>query len=102
MGSTSNKSALMSLVTKSAPRRRFVFDATSGHQLPNGDAFRRLAEDGTLEPDLEQRLVRASGFRNAIVHAYQKLDLRRVHEAASKGPDDLRALLARVASRVAT
>ena len=62
-----------------------------------GEAFRRLAEDGILEQDLAERLVRAAGFRNAIVHAYENLDMRRVHEAASKGPDDLRAFLAEIA-----
>jgi uncharacterized protein YutE (UPF0331/DUF86 family) len=62
-----------------------------------GEAFRRLAEDGMLEQDLAERLVRAAGFRNAIVHAYENLDMRRVHEAASKGPDDLRAFLAAIA-----
>lgn len=62
-----------------------------------GEAFRRLADDGLLEQDLAQRLVRAAGFRNAIVHAYENLDLHRVHEAASKGPDDVRAFFAAIA-----
>lgn len=61
-----------------------------------GDAFRRLAEDGILEEGLAVRLVRASGFRNALVHTYEKLDMRRVHEAASTGPADLRAFLAEI------
>ena len=41
--------------------------------------------------------MRAAGFRNAIAHAYENLDLGRVHEAASKGPDDLRAFLGAIA-----
>lgn len=58
------------------------------------DAFRRLAEAGTLDKTLAQRLVLATGFRNAIVHTYENLDMAKVYEAASKGPDDLRRFLA--------
>lgn len=57
------------------------------------DAFRRLAEAGVIPEDLADRLVRAAGFRNLVVHAYGRLDLTRVHQAASNGPDDLRTFL---------
>jgi uncharacterized protein YutE (UPF0331/DUF86 family) len=58
-----------------------------------GDAFRQLAAAGVLDPALADRLARAAGFRNLIVHAYADLDLRRVHVIASAGPPDLRAFL---------
>jgi uncharacterized protein YutE (UPF0331/DUF86 family) len=58
-----------------------------------GDAFRRLAAGGYIDDDLAGRLVRAAGFRNVVAHAYENLDLRRVHRAAVEGPDDLRAFL---------
>ncbi len=57
------------------------------------DAFRRLAFAGLLDEELGDRLARAAGFRNLIVHAYADLDLARVHEAARVGPPDLRALV---------
>ncbi len=56
-----------------------------------GDAFRRLASAGRLDPALADRLVRAVGLRNLVVDAYADLDLARVHEAALTGPGDLRA-----------
>ena len=59
-----------------------------------GDAFRRLAAAGLLEAGLAGRLVRATGFRNLVVHAYADLDLARVHEAATSGPPDLRSFAA--------
>ena len=59
-----------------------------------GDAFRRLAEAGVLDPQLGTRLARAAAFRNLLVHAYGRLDLQRVHAIAQAGPDDLRAFLA--------
>lgn len=58
------------------------------------DAFRRLAAAEILEPGLAARLVKAAGFRNLVAHAYERLDMRRVHHAASTGPADLRAFLA--------
>lgn len=59
-----------------------------------GDAFRRLAASSIIETALADRLVRAAGFRNLVAHAYGQLDMRRLHDAASNGPADLRALLA--------
>jgi uncharacterized protein YutE (UPF0331/DUF86 family) len=61
-----------------------------------GDAFRRLAQAGYLEHELGARLAKSAGFRNVIAHAYESLDLKRVHAAAVCGPADLRAFLARV------
>ena len=61
-----------------------------------GDAFHRLADAGFLETDLAQRLTQAAGFRNLVAHAYEGLDMARVHRAAVEGPADLRAFLARL------
>ncbi len=57
------------------------------------DAFRKLAASGVIEPALADRLVRAAGFRNVVAHAYDRLDMVRVFEAARSGPADLRAFL---------
>lgn len=64
------------------------------------DAFAALGRAGILDPDHAERLQRAAGFRNLVVHAYDALDMRRVHEAAHVGPPDLRAFLARLRDRV--
>jgi uncharacterized protein YutE (UPF0331/DUF86 family) len=58
------------------------------------DAFERLTKAGKLETDLGERLARAAGFRNAVAHAYESLDMARVHAAAQSGPADLRRFLA--------
>ncbi|MGA7121613.1 MAG: DUF86 domain-containing protein [Polyangiaceae bacterium] len=57
------------------------------------DAFRRLAEAGFLDAKLAERLTRASGFCNRVAHAYERLDMAKVHEAALSGPEDLREFL---------
>jgi uncharacterized protein YutE (UPF0331/DUF86 family) len=62
------------------------------------EAFRFLADDGKLEKELAERLVRAAGFRNAVAHAYERLDMVRVHQSAKNGPADLRAFLGALAS----
>jgi uncharacterized protein YutE (UPF0331/DUF86 family) len=66
------------------------------------DAFVRLANAGVLDPSLARRLVAAAGFRNVVAHAYESIDLRRVHEAATHGPADLRAFLAAIRDRLAS
>ena len=58
------------------------------------DAFRRLQAAGVIDRGLADRLVRAAGFRNVVAHAYERLDMARVHEAATRGPADLRAFMA--------
>lgn len=64
------------------------------------DAFRRLAGAGALDASLADRLVRAAGFRNVVAHAYEELDMARVHRAAREGPADLRAFLAALRDRL--
>ena len=61
------------------------------------DAFRRLEHSGVISAPLADRLVRAAGFRNVVAHAYERLDMARVHQAAQVGPADLRAFIAAVA-----
>jgi uncharacterized protein YutE (UPF0331/DUF86 family) len=64
------------------------------------DAFVRLRAAGLIDDALARRLAAASGFRNIVAHAYETIDLVRVHKAASEGPVDLRAFLARVRDHI--
>ena len=61
------------------------------------DAFRRLETASVISAEVAGRLAKAAGFRNVVAHAYDTLDMARVHEAASRGPSDLRAFLAALA-----
>jgi len=65
------------------------------------DAFQRLRQASLLETDLATRLMRAAGFRNVVAHAYEQLDMERVHRIASTGPADLRAFI-RILERLAS
>jgi uncharacterized protein YutE (UPF0331/DUF86 family) len=66
----------------------------AGTPATYADAFRRLQHAGVIGEDLAGRLVRAAGFRNVVAHAYESLDLARVHRAATSGPADLLAFIA--------
>lgn len=57
------------------------------------DAFARLAGAGLIDDPLAERLARAAGFRNLVAHAYERLDMLRVHEAARSGPSNQHAFL---------
>ncbi|MGF1648584.1 MAG: DUF86 domain-containing protein [Kineosporiaceae bacterium] len=50
--------------------------ATSGWGPPsdNGDAMRLLGAHGILERDHAERMARAVGFRNLLVHEYARVD----------------------------
>lgn len=64
------------------------------------DAFRRLQHADVIESALADRLVRAAGFRNLVAHAYESLDLQRVHQAAASGPADLLRFMGRLADHI--
>ena len=71
----------------------------SGTPSSYADAFRRLEAAGVIDGPLADRLVRAAGFRNVVAHAYERLDLARVHRAATHGPADLRLFVGTIATR---
>jgi uncharacterized protein YutE (UPF0331/DUF86 family) len=73
----------------------------AGRALPGSYAemFRRLGEDGVVEPDLASRLAAASGFRNLVAHQYGILDWSRVYALASAHLDDLLAFCDALAKR---
>ena len=66
------------------------------------DAFRRLERADVVGADLADRLVRAAGFRNLVAHAYESLDLKRVHAAATHGPAALLRFLGHLRDQVET
>ncbi len=61
--------------------------------------FKALADAGALEVELADRLARAAGLRNVLVHLYLDLDDRQVFAALGR-LGDLRAF-ARAAQRLA-
>lgn len=63
-------------------------------------AFEKLEQEGYLGKELVSGLIAATGFRNRMAHAYETVDLVRVHAAAQHGPATLRLFLKTVAKLV--
>lgn len=65
-----------------------------------GAMFFLLQENGILSADLTEKMVKAVGFRNLLVHEYERIDLKRLHQAAEKNVDDLMEFLSAVFDKV--
>jgi uncharacterized protein YutE (UPF0331/DUF86 family) len=65
--------------------------SSEGFGVPgsNNELFYTLEEHAIINPQLTERLVKAVGFRNLIVHEYARLELDRVFHIARKEIHDL-------------
>ncbi len=75
----------------------WVADAGWGAPEDAGSTFDVLAERGSIDRDLADRLRLAAGLRNRIAHGYAMLDYRRVQIESQAGIPGLRRFLAAVA-----
>jgi uncharacterized protein YutE (UPF0331/DUF86 family) len=50
-------------------------------------------ENGYLDRDITEKMVKAAGFRNLIVHEYEKVELGQAFEIALKDIKDLNEYL---------
>ncbi len=57
------------------------------------EMFYLLEENGYLNNELTEKMVKAVGFRNLIVHEYGKIDLEQVFEVAQEDIGDLNEYL---------
>ncbi len=57
------------------------------------EMFYILEENGYLDSELTEKMVKAVGFRNLIVHEYGKVELKQVFEVAQKDIKDLNEYL---------
>jgi uncharacterized protein YutE (UPF0331/DUF86 family) len=53
------------------------------------EMFYLLEENGYLDSELTEKMVKAVGFRNLIVHEYGKIELKQVFEVAQEDIKDL-------------
>lgn len=60
-----------------------------GIPTSSGESFTLLQAEGAIERELNDRLQKMVGFRNAIVHHYQRMDIAIVRAVISSGLDDL-------------
>ncbi len=62
------------------------------------DAIRKLGEVGVLTPEEVTTYQAMIGFRNRLVHGYQRVTDERVYEIATAELDDFEVFLARIRS----
>lgn len=63
----------------------------AGWQVPGSqsDLFEILSQNRIITKPLSQRMIKMIGFRNRIVHEYEKIDLRIVYEVWRKRIRDI-------------
>ena len=57
------------------------------------EMFYLLEENGYLDNEITEKMVKAVGLRNLIVHEYSKIDLDQIFEVAQKDITDLNEYL---------
>ncbi len=70
----------------------------AGHPPPRDyhASFTELARLGILEPSFARQIAACAGLRNRIVHEYDEIDPRRVHEGLQAAVRDIPVYLRRV------
>ncbi len=57
------------------------------------EMFYLLEDNGYISVDITEKMVKAVGFRNFIVHEYGKIELKQVFEVAKREIEDLEKYL---------
>nr|NJM02509.1 DUF86 domain-containing protein [Desulfobacula sp.] len=77
-----------------------ISDEDLGIPGSTNEMFYTLEENGYLTRDITEKMVRAVGFRNLIVHEYVNLKLDRVYEISKKDINDLEVFLRHIFSKL--
>lgn len=77
-----------------------ISDEDLGIPGSTNEMFYTLEENGYLTRDITEKMVRAVGFRNLIVHEYVNLKLDRVYEISKKDINDLEIFLKHIFSKI--
>ena len=64
------------------------------------ELFYLLEENGYLQPEITEKMTRAVGFRNLMVHEYAKIDIEQVFILAHQHPDDLNDYLVSIFKKI--
>lgn len=70
----------------------------SGLPKESKDSFRLLAENNIISNDISDNLQKMVGFRNVLVHEYQRVDIKRMVDVIENRLDDLLAFVDSVVS----
>ena len=77
-----------------------ISDEGFGVPGSTNEMFYLLEENGYLPGDITEKMVKSVGFRNLIVHEYDKIDLGQVYEIAKNDIKDLNEYLKSIFQRL--
>ena len=70
-----------------------ISDEGLGVPGSTSEMFYLLEENGYLDNIIAEKMIKANGFRNLIVHEYEKISLEQVFEIAVKDSKDINKYL---------
>ena len=70
-----------------------ISDEGFGIPGSTNEMFYLLEENGYLDNEITEKMVKAVGLRNLVVHEYSKIDLERIFEVTQKDITDLNEFL---------
>lgn len=77
-----------------------VSDENMGIPGSTSEMFYLLEESGYLDHLLTEKMVKAIGLRNLIVHEYGRLDLKRIYDISQKDPHDLELFIQTILKKI--
>ncbi len=78
-----------------------ISDEGLGVPGSTNEMFYLLEENGYLNNEITEKMVKAVGLRNLVVHEYGKIDLDRIFEVAQKDISDLNEYLKSIFKKLA-
>lgn len=64
------------------------------------EMFYTLEENRFLSAEMTEKMIKAVGFRNLLVHEYGKIDLKRVFKVARENVHDLKGFLVEIFNKL--
>jgi uncharacterized protein YutE (UPF0331/DUF86 family) len=58
-----------------------------------GESFRILEENGVILPELTEKMVKMTGFRNVVAHDYDKINYDIIYDMLQNRLDDIKVFL---------
>jgi len=77
-----------------------ISDENMGIPGSTNEMFYLLEENGYLTRDITEKMVKAVGFRNLIVHEYVNLKLERVYDISKKDIHDLEIFIKQILLKI--
>ncbi len=77
-----------------------ISDEGFGVPGSTNEMFYMLEENGYLNRDITEKMVKAVGFRNLMVHEYEKIELDQVFKVAQKDIRDLNEYLKSIFKKI--